>query len=1252
MEEMDLRWKMAMLTIRARRFLKKTGRKLIVNGNETLVFDMSKVECYNCHKRGHFARECRALRNQDNKHKEITRRNARVETPASTVLVSCDGLGGYDWSDQAEEGPNYALMAYTSSSSDSKVSNDYTFLKSCLESVKLLKSQNEILLKDLKISELMVLGYKTDKLENASKGLNKLIEYQIVDKYNKWIGYENYNAVLPPYTGNFMPPKPVLSYTGLDEFVVKPVVENKSSEEETKAVRKNTDALINEESIKNTTFKNSNVNQKVNIVKGNNVNTARPKAVVNVVKGNVVNAVKASACWVWKPKTKVINHVSKHNSASITLKSLIILMHKADPNYKEIDGGHVAFGGNLKGGKITGKGTKDETNGILKSFIIRIENLVDHKVKVNVNTVSSTVNATGINEDNELPFDPNMPAFEEVSILNFSNDDIVADMNNMDTTIQVSSIPTTRIHKDHPLDEVIGDLQSATPTRNMTKNLEEHGFNKKDERGIVIRNKARLVTQGYTQEERIDYDEVFVPVARIEAIRLFLAYASFKDFVVYQMDVKSAFLYGKIEEEVYICQPPGFEDPDFPDRVYKVKKALYGLHQASKAWYETLSSYLLDNGFQRGKINKTLFIKRHKGDILLVQVYVDDIIFGPTRKELYNAFERIMSRTNLRIDQDKYVAKIIKKFRFIEVKNASTPMETQSLCYDEDGKEVDVHMYRSMIGSLMYLTSSKPGIMFAVCACARYQVNPKVSHLHAVKRIFSAKNRQWLQIPQQKLNMWLLQVAVDKCFRFKINYLIMVNPTIYDSWIEQLWYTDVAKTINGEVQIHARVDGKEIIITESSVRRDLRLADEEDVDCLSNSTIFENLKLIGPKKTAWNEFSSTMASAIIWGVTATIASSLEAELDSGNINRTQSKATPNESSSQMTDSGGGPSEKDRMKPNELMDLCTNLQSKVLDLEKTKTTQALEITSLKRRVKKLEKKQSLEVADKEVNDEVQKVVEEVVEDTNTAKFIIDAAQVSAAGEVNAASIATIVSAAKTITTKEITLDQVLVEIKTSKPKSKGIEEPVKLKKKDQIRLDEETALRIDDVQAKTDVDYQLAERLQAEEQEELTDAEKATLFVQLLEKRRKVEYEWKPPCCEQYKIFGHVHDYCAKNVTAIPNVETTNDEFQKVVNKRKVGKPSSYTINRSGVNVGKNAWQPINQKVRFEPKASGNTSKNGDPKVSTTSTDGLKKAHTHSKKHSAKAVDIPLSSYTSSYGVAKVSTISSSIPTSNPYDLLS
>ncbi|GJV00069.1 putative ribonuclease H-like domain-containing protein, partial [Tanacetum coccineum] len=189
------------------------------------------------------------------------------------------------------------------------------------------------------------------------------------------------------------------------------------------------------------------------------------------------------------------------------------------------------------------------------------------------------------------------------------------------------------------------------------------------------------------------------------------------------MGIKSAFLYGKIEEEVYVCQPPGFEDPNFQDRVYKVEKALYRLHQAPRAWYETLSTYLLDNGFQRGKIDKTLFIRRDKGDILLVQVYVDDIIFGSTNKKLGIAFDKLMhekfqmsfmgeltfflglqvqqKKDGIFISQDKYVAKILKKFGFTEVKTASTPIETQKpLLKDEDGEEVDVHMYRSMIGSL------------------------------------------------------------------------------------------------------------------------------------------------------------------------------------------------------------------------------------------------------------------------------------------------------------------------------------------------------------------------------------------------------------------------------------------------------------------------------------------------------------------------------------------------------------------------
>ncbi|GKA01053.1 ribonuclease H-like domain-containing protein [Tanacetum coccineum] len=275
LEEIDLRWQMAMLTMRARRFLKNTGRKLTFNGNETIGFDKSKVKCYNCHKKGHFARECRAPRNQENRNRENTRRVVPVETTTSNDLVSCDG-SGYDWSDQAKEGPNnFALMAYSSTSSNSEVSTDSNCLESVEgrllvykknesvyeEDIKVLKRKSHLI--EVSITELrrkleLVQKQKdeiqltVENFENSSKNLSKLIDCQIVDKCKTGLGY---NAVPPPYTGNFMPPKPDLSFSGLEEFtsepiVIKPVVENseaKASEAKPKAVRKNNGAPIIED---------------------------------------------------------------------------------------------------------------------------------------------------------------------------------------------------------------------------------------------------------------------------------------------------------------------------------------------------------------------------------------------------------------------------------------------------------------------------------------------------------------------------------------------------------------------------------------------------------------------------------------------------------------------------------------------------------------------------------------------------------------------------------------------------------------------------------------------------------------------------------------------------------------------------------------------------------------------------------------------------------------------------------------------
>ncbi|GKA80834.1 retrovirus-related pol polyprotein from transposon TNT 1-94 [Tanacetum coccineum] len=343
-----------------------------------------------------------------------------------------------------------------------------------------------------------------------------------------------------------------------------------------------------------------------------------------------------------------------------------------------------------------------------------------------INTASENINTSSpnINTASPIPNDSSMQSLENTGIFDDAYDDrevgAEADLNNLETTMNVSPITTTRIHKDHPIDQIIGDINSATQTRRMTKISKEHAMvsyikkqkrtNHKDYQNCLFacflsqqepkkviqaltdpswieamqeellqfklqRNKARLVAQGYTQEEGINYDEVFAPVARIEAIRLFLAYALFMGFIVYQIDVKSALLYGTIKEEVYVCQPPGFEDPHFPDKVYKIEKSLYGLHKAPKAWYETLSTYLLENRFRRCIIDKTLFIKKDKK--------IPDEFYGGAHLLL------------------------------------STSMEpNKALVKDEEAEAIDVHLYRSMIGSLMYLTASRPDIMFAICVCA------------------------------------------------------------------------------------------------------------------------------------------------------------------------------------------------------------------------------------------------------------------------------------------------------------------------------------------------------------------------------------------------------------------------------------------------------------------------------------------------------------------------------------------------------
>nr|GEW50658.1 putative ribonuclease H-like domain-containing protein [Tanacetum cinerariifolium] len=431
---------------------------------------------------------------------------------------------------------------------------------------------------------------------------------------------------------------------------------------------------------------------------------------------------------------------------------------------------------------------------------------------------------------------------------------------------------------------------------------------------------------GHTQEEGIDYEDVFAPVARIEAIRLFLAYASFMGFMVYQMDVKSDFLYETIEEGVYVCQPPGFEDPGYPDKVYKVVKALYGLHQAPRAWYETLANYLLENGFQRGKIDQTIFIKKQKGDILLVQVYVNDIIFGSTNKKLSKAFEKLMKDkfqmssmgeltfflglqvkqkdNGIFISQAKYVAEILRKFGLIDGKSSSTHIDTEKpLLKDPDGEDVDVYIYSNYAGASLdrkYITgccqflgcrliswqckkqtvvatsSTEAEYVAAASCCAKNHVlHSKIKHIeirhHFIRDCNDKKLIQVVKISSDNNFADLLTKAFDVG---KFQYLVAES--------------------NDFVKFQALIDRKKVIITEATIRQNLRLDDADGIDCLPNEEIFVELARMGyekpstkltfykaffsaqwnflihtivqcmsAKRIAWNKFSSSMAATVI-----------------------------------------------------------------------------------------------------------------------------------------------------------------------------------------------------------------------------------------------------------------------------------------------------------------------------------------------------------------------------------------------------
>ncbi|GJU34580.1 uncharacterized mitochondrial protein-like protein [Tanacetum coccineum] len=837
--------------------------------------------------------------------------------------------------------------------------------------------------------------------------------------------------VPPPYTRNFMPPTPDLSFTGLDEFVNEPVVENckaMSSEEEPK---------------------------------GNPQMDLHDQAVID------------SGC-------------SRHMTGNMSYLT----------NYEEIDRGYVAFGGNPKGGKITGKGT-------IKTGNLDFENVYFvRELKFNLFSVSQMCdkkNSVLFNDTECIVLSPNFKLIDESQVLLR-----VPRKNNMYSVDLKNIVPKgglTCLFAKATSDEsklwhrrlghlnfktmnklVKGNLVRGLPSKlfendqtcvacqkgkqhraSYPKSSHDDGSKPSSDDGKKVDEDPRKESECKDQEKEDNVNST----NNVNTVSSTVNAASTNE-----VNGSCVFSMGILKKGDVSVNQLGLEDSDF----------------------------LIE--FQSGEIDKTLFIKRNKVHDNFQMSSMGELTF-------FLGLQVQQKKDGIFISQDKYVAKILKKFGFTEVKTASTPMETQKpLLKDEDGEEVDVHMYRLMIGSLMYLTSLRPDIMFAVCACTRYQVNPKVSHLYVVKRIF-----KYLK-GQPKLGLWypkdspfdLVAYTDSDYTRASLDRKSTTGGKAKKSvklMMEKLFRMELelmlAKNINGEEQLHALVDGKKIIITESSVRRDLQLADEEGkgfsgrVTPLFPTIMVQNQSQIGegsanptdphhtptfiqpspqPQKiqktrklkrkgTRVPQPSDPTRSVVDEVVhkelgdslvrVATTASSLEAEQDSGNITKTRSKATPNESSSLGTTSGGSPKCQETMG-----DTIAQTRIDAIDVDK-------EIT--------LVSVHDLNVSAGE------EVAEEVVEVINIAKLIIDAAQVSVAGDkVSTASAATTIS--------------------------KGILiEP--MKKKDQILLDEETALNL---QAEFDDEERLArekaEKMQAQEHEELSVEEKATLFQQLLKKRRR------------------------------------------------------------------------------------------------------------------------------------------------------
>ncbi|GJU61250.1 putative ribonuclease H-like domain-containing protein [Tanacetum coccineum] len=675
LEEMDLKWQVAMISMRMKKFYKKTGRKLQFDAKEPVGFDKTKVECYNYHKTRHFARECRTKGNQDNRRRDAWnsgnkdgRRSGKQEDSKALVTINGEDV---DWTSHSKEEGRLCLMVATA---QAQTQRNKAYLAEYQDF-----NGGPVAFGGSK-------GYITGKRDFiefcGSKGIKREYSNARTPQQNGVAERKNRTLIEAARTmlaDSFLPNTfwaeavSTACYVLNRDYFVLPIWSSYSS-----TVKRSTAKDAGEAPNKHPDLKTDE------------------KPVDKEDQFNIVNTPVSTASPHGGLTFTDLTNPNQDDSEIHALEE--IYDNPTDgifTNSSYDDEGAVADFTNLEPVVNVSPIPTSRINSIHPLTLI----LGDPKSAVQTRSkVTKSFGAHAFVSYIQKQKRNNHKDFQHCLFACFLSQNEPKKISEaLENESWVDAMQEELLQFKIQKVWILVDLpygKKAIGTKWVYRN-------KKDERGVVVRNKSRLVAQGHRQEEGIDYDEVFALVARIEAIRIFLAFASYMGFIVYQMDVKSAFMYGKIDEEVYVSQPPGFIDPKYPKKVYKVVKALYGLHQAPRAWYATLSTFLLKNGYRRGTIDKTLFIKKDKHMSSMGEL---TFFLGLQVKQ---------KEEGIFISQDKYVAKILKKFDFVSVKTASTPIETQKpLVKDEEASDVDVHLYRSMIGSLMYLTTSRPDIMY------------------------------------------------------------------------------------------------------------------------------------------------------------------------------------------------------------------------------------------------------------------------------------------------------------------------------------------------------------------------------------------------------------------------------------------------------------------------------------------------------------------------------------------------------------